>query len=122
MKKLFLYLFAFVMFFFTTFRAFSLEESHHLKFNKIQNFLPSNIEYSKKTNCSIKIDLIEDFENEDVKCLAKKNTISLFTNTLKNYSLTLFFKNKKSNLKTYNSEHISRIPRFSFLSLQVIQI
>ncbi len=110
------------MFFFTTFRAFSLEESHHLKFNKIQNFLPSNIEYSKKTNYSIKIDLIDDFENEDVMCFAKKNTVLSFSNTLKNYSLILLFKSKKTNLKTYNSEHISRIPRFSFLSLQVIKI
>lgn len=124
MRKGLLYYFLFATIFVTSFRVFSLETSHNQCLKTFRNISYFNTKFAKATVFLGKAELLTDFDGDEEDHL-KAQQILCLTNCFileKSSTSLVFYKFKRSQSSTYSLINLSRIPRFSFLSLNVLRI
>ena len=123
MRKIFFYLFVFVAIFTTSMSVFSLSQTYKSDLDVFKNNLHLGNKFSKTAAANVSIEVINDLDLDDEQNLSESCNLRCSENcTSQKNSFLVEIACFKPETMRYFEINLSRIPRFTFLSLRVLRI
>ena len=123
MRKIIFYLFVFVAILSTSMSVFSLSQIYKSDFKTCQNSSHFGNKFSKTVTSNFAIEVINDLDVDDEQNLSETDNLSYSENCASQKSTFLVdIACFKPETICYFEINLSRIPRFTFLSLRILRI